>query len=145
MSPMKDHPGRKPGTLAERAYSLRKKVNLTQEALAAELGISRSHVGHMETRGDIPSVSTLVAYLDYFHVSADYLLGRTDVDTIRRDTKGYGELIHDADELLLLRIWRWIPVVLRTGLLSTALEIAQLGGFSKGSKIDDLGTGPNRG
>ena len=57
--------------------TLRKKKKITQEGLAAIIGVERSSVGKYET-GVIPSSDILLRIADYFHVSVDYLLGRED-------------------------------------------------------------------
>lgn len=64
--------------LSERLKELRKARGLTQEQLAAILGVERSSVGKYESRPVIPSADVLNKIADYFDVSIDYLLGRED-------------------------------------------------------------------
>ena len=57
---------------------LRVKHNITQEQLAAAIGLERSSIGKYEgNQSVIPSVDVLKAIADYFDVTTDYLLGRT--------------------------------------------------------------------
>ena len=66
-------------TLRERLKMLRKREDITQEELAAVIGVERSTIGKYEGRqGVIPSAEVLEALADYFNVSVDYLLGRTN-------------------------------------------------------------------
>ena len=61
--------------VGERITELRSKYNLTQHALAKELGVSRSSVNAWEMGISVPSVERIVDISQYFHVSVDYLLG----------------------------------------------------------------------
>ena len=57
---------------------LRAKHSITQEQLAAAIGVERSSIGKYEgNQSVIPSVDVLKAIADYFNVTTDYLLGRT--------------------------------------------------------------------
>jgi transcriptional regulator with XRE-family HTH domain len=63
----------------QRLKELRKKYGVTQEQLAAIIGVERSTIGKYEgSKGVIPSTEVLNDIADYFEVSVDYLLGRTD-------------------------------------------------------------------
>lgn len=58
--------------------SLRLESNLTQKELAEKLGIGQSTIVGYE-RGDRETIATnLIKYANFFNVSTDYLLGRTD-------------------------------------------------------------------
>jgi len=61
-----------------RLISLRKANGLTQEELAKKLDLNRSTYTCYETGTSMPSIATLIAMADEFHVSVDHLLGRTD-------------------------------------------------------------------
>lgn len=58
-----------------RLRELRKKKNVTQARLASALGVSKSTIGLYETGDTLPDARTLRGIVDYFHVSADWLLG----------------------------------------------------------------------
>ena len=64
--------------LSERLFSLRKEQKLTQESTAKELGVALRSYRRYETGEREPDASTLVRMADYYHVTADYLLGRSD-------------------------------------------------------------------
>lgn len=59
--------------------SLRLSAGLTQEELAAELKLSKSTISMYENGNREPDFKTLEIIADYFHVAADYLLGRSKV------------------------------------------------------------------
>ena len=61
-----------------RVKLLREKKDLSQAKMAKELGISQPVVAKYEQGIIYPSYPILIAYADYFNVSTDYLLGRTD-------------------------------------------------------------------
>ena len=53
----------------------RREMDITQEQLAALVGISTSFVGHIERGTRVPSIETLYRICDALGVSADYLMG----------------------------------------------------------------------
>lgn len=52
--------------------------NRRQEDVAKEIGVSRATYGHYEIGRTEPDNETLKKLADYYNVSTDYLLGRTD-------------------------------------------------------------------
>lgn len=63
---------------SERLKELRQSKGLSQNALAKELGVSSRNYQRYEY-GEIDApISTLVAVMNYFKVSADYLLGQSN-------------------------------------------------------------------
>lgn len=63
----------------ERFKELRLQADLTQEALATRLGISKGAVGNYESGTRFPRYEDLEAIADFFNVEFDYLLGRTNI------------------------------------------------------------------
>lgn len=63
---------------AERLLELRSERGISQAKLAKELGVSFSVVCYWETDRSEPTAVNIVKLADYFNVSADYLLGRTE-------------------------------------------------------------------
>ena len=59
--------------------TLRKQKNITQEALAAELGVTAAAVSKWEKGYTLPDILMLCALADYFEVTTDELLGRCAV------------------------------------------------------------------
>ena len=55
---------------------LRKKKNITQDELAAELGVTSTAVSKWENGYTLPDILMLCALADYFAVTTDDLLGR---------------------------------------------------------------------
>ena len=64
--------------LAERLKELRKERSVRQEQVAVALDISMSAYCNYEQGKREPTASILVRMADYYDVSLDYLLGRSD-------------------------------------------------------------------
>jgi transcriptional regulator with XRE-family HTH domain len=58
---------------------LRKSLNLTQQQVADEIGISRTSYTRYEIDEREPDNATLIKIANLFHVSTDYLLGKTNI------------------------------------------------------------------
>lgn len=70
--------------MGNRWKELRKEKKMTQKAMAALLDVTDRHYQAMEAGSvNIPSL-TLKFLADYYEVSADYLLGRTDNPEVNR-------------------------------------------------------------
>lgn len=67
-----------------RVKELREAHGLSQEAVGKILGVKRYSVYGYEKGKNYPDVPHLIALADYFDVSVDYLLGRTDVQKTTR-------------------------------------------------------------
>ncbi len=61
-----------------RLKKLRKQKKITQIKLAMDLGLTQNSVSRFETGLRRPDYETLILIADYFHVSLDYLVGRSD-------------------------------------------------------------------
>lgn len=64
--------------LAERLVNLRSERKLSRREVAAATGITERTYQRYENAERDPSAPVLLALADYYNVSADYLLGRTD-------------------------------------------------------------------
>lgn len=64
--------------LADRLKTLREKRGLSREQLAERLGLSYHAIAKYETGKRSPDQDTILKIADYFNVSVDYLLGRSD-------------------------------------------------------------------
>lgn len=62
-----------------RLKTLRTEKNLTQSTLAKELNYSRSTIAQYESGIREPSLNFLIDISNFFNVSSDYLLGRTNI------------------------------------------------------------------
>lgn len=61
--------------------SLREDNDITAEDFAQTLHITKRALNYYENNMREPSYPLLVQFADYFNVSLDYLLGRTDIPT----------------------------------------------------------------
>jgi transcriptional regulator with XRE-family HTH domain len=61
-----------------RIAGLRDDKHLTQEELAHKVGITRSALSHYENNRREPDYETIQKIADFFTVSVDYLMGRSD-------------------------------------------------------------------
>ena len=66
-------------TFTERLKAERKKNNITQTQLAEKLYLDRSSISKYESGKQISETPTLEKLADFFDVSIDYLLGKTDI------------------------------------------------------------------
>ncbi len=61
-----------------RLKELRKKKGVTQLKLAMDLGLNQNAVSRYETGEREADYKTLIMLAEYFDVTIDYLIGRTD-------------------------------------------------------------------
>ena len=69
---------------ADRIVDLRKSDGLTQKQLAVETGLSEIGIQSYERRIRKPAHDAIISLAEFFNVSTDYLLGRTDNPTVNR-------------------------------------------------------------
>ncbi len=67
-----------------RLKEIRKKKGITQLKLAMDLGMNQNSISRYETGEHEADYRTLIALADYFNVSIDYLLERTENPEINR-------------------------------------------------------------
>jgi transcriptional regulator with XRE-family HTH domain len=70
---------------ASRLREQRKLKGLTQKQIAAEFSVSESLWKSYENGSRTPTFDGLIAIADYFNVSIDYLVGRTDNPNPHKD------------------------------------------------------------
>ena len=78
---------------------LRKEKGITQEQLADAVNVKKYTIGDWERNRTEPNITTLVAMADYFEVSTDYLLGRSDDTGL---VQANANLTPDEEEVLML-------------------------------------------
>ena len=61
-----------------RLKELRKKKGISQLRLATDLNTTQNTISRYETGEREPGIDELIKIADYFNVSVDYLIGRTD-------------------------------------------------------------------
>ena len=90
-----------------RLLELREEKNLTQADVAYAIKTSRTNIGRWEKGLNEPTANYLVLLADFFEVSIDYLMGRTDEFKLRSNSeqKISAESI-SAEEKALLQTYR---------------------------------------
>ena len=66
-------------TFPERLLQLKQERNLLQKDIAASIGVSLRGYQYYERGQREPTLPVLIALADYFDVSLDYLVGRSDI------------------------------------------------------------------
>jgi transcriptional regulator with XRE-family HTH domain len=64
---------------SDRLREIRVTQKQTQRAIAALLDVSERAYQHYEAGTREPNITSLIALADYFNVSLDYLVGRSDM------------------------------------------------------------------
>lgn len=124
---------RKPNTTGEhyndpfptRLRELIKDNNTTQEELTAVLNVKtrQSVTGYIDG-STLPTIDKVVALADYFNVSADYLLGRTDPKTADPDLRFVCEYTGLSEKAInKLKTWGAIPYALSSMLAADAFDL----------------------
>ena len=67
-----------------RLKELRKKKHISQIRLAMTLDMNQNSISRYDTGEREADYKTLIAFADYFNVSVDYLLERTDNPQVNR-------------------------------------------------------------
>ncbi len=68
-------------TVADKILKLRKEQNLSQEAFAEKMGVSRQSVSKWESGAALPDTEKILAMSELFGVSTDYLLKGEETET----------------------------------------------------------------
>ncbi|VTS13967.1 Cro/CI family phage transcriptional regulator [Streptococcus pseudoporcinus] len=71
----------------EKIKELADKQGISINRLESNLGYSRNTIYNLKTKK--PNAERIAEIADYFNVSTDYLLGRTDNPNIAKDDQGY--------------------------------------------------------
>ena len=67
-----------------RLKELRKKKGISQLRLATDLHTTQNTISRYETGEREPGIDELIKIADYFNVSVDYLIGRTESPNTNR-------------------------------------------------------------
>lgn len=92
-----------------RLKELRTEKNLTQEEVAKEIGTSQTNIGRWEKGLNEPSSSFVVKLANFFEVSTDYLLGRSDDFGNVTVTTASPSAVLTPDEQEILETYRNLP------------------------------------
>lgn len=85
-------------TFSKRLKALREEKKLSQTDLAKELGISRGSLSFYENAERTADIEVLYKVSDYFGVTLDYLLGKSDNRT--RETADIGDITGLSDDAI---------------------------------------------
>ena len=87
--------------MLNRIKDLREDLDLKQSDLAKATGIDQRTISNYETGKTSPDAYSLVRLADFFNVSIDYLLCRTDIDISGEEkrTKLIQKIKEELDEL----------------------------------------------
>lgn len=117
-------------------YNVCRFNNTSPNAVCAELGLSTATATHWKN-GTLPKADVLVKIADYFGVSVDYILGRTDDiaginshNTISGNNNiiGNGNTVGEnlsEQEKALLNIFKNMEVIKQAQLLAYAAELSK--------------------
>ena len=64
--------------ISKKLKELRKEKDVTQREVAKAVNVAQNTIAGYETGAKEPSLTVLVALADYYEVTTDYILGRTD-------------------------------------------------------------------
>ena len=71
-------------TFSDRILQLKKERKILQKDIASAIGLSLRAYQYYEKAQMEPTMSVLIALADYFGVSIDYLVGRTDKPEVNK-------------------------------------------------------------
>lgn len=81
------------GIFAKRLQELMKSAKATQQDVAAAVGTTRQAISQYADGSVQPNIEKLYKIAEYFKVSADYLLGMSDVTTSNVDDKAINQML----------------------------------------------------
>ena len=93
----------------ERILSLIKEKNINQVVLAKAIGVSAGNISDWKTGKANPSYGAIVKLANYFNVSTDYLLCKTDDPSPVNTKKSSQDRILTEDEEKIVNIMNSIP------------------------------------
>jgi transcriptional regulator with XRE-family HTH domain len=98
--------------------------------MLTDLQIAKNSFNNWAERGTIPSGDVIVKIADYFNVSTDYLLGKTDAKNPPAETEGL--IFHIKDDNLRAEVDELVSIYLsldnagRTLVLAKAIEESRI-------------------
>ena len=82
--------------LGQRLRTLRSEAKIPQRTLSTQLNIGKSAISMIESGQRATSLEVIYILADYFNVSLDYLVGRTDCNDILTYDKEGNTIIIEA-------------------------------------------------
>jgi len=86
--------------VGKRIRQLRKEKGVTQSELANYLGLTPKMISFYELENRYPPHDIILKISDYFNVSTDYLLGKSDVKNPERIVSDYDSLSEESQKQL---------------------------------------------
>lgn len=81
----------------DRLKELRIEKGLTQEELAKRFSTGKSSISNYEKNSRLPDAITIGKYAEFFNVSVDYILGRSDIRIPQVEEKIETKAYHNLD------------------------------------------------
>ena len=100
-----------------RLKKLREATGLSQYSFAKQFGVAQSTVGSWEAGKREPNFATAQRLADFFNVSVDYLLGRTD-EKSPAPQEPSASLAYSPLEQEIIKAYRAAPPVLQEAVLN---------------------------
>lgn len=110
-------------TLHEKIYAYRKQLNLSQEALADKLNVSRQAVSKWESGQAKPDIDNLIVMTQLFNITLDELM--TDKAPQASDISVH--LIHQRKQLVRLGLWTLGGMMVTFGIIGAVVVSLLLG------------------
>ena len=105
--------------IGARLKNLRQKKGITQNELGAILGVGKTTISQYESETRSPDTNMLQRIADFFDVTSDYLLGRTDTpNTVTLEGDQIPESLRNVDVELI----EMIKEAKESGLTKSELE-----------------------
>ena len=89
--------------LGYRLKRLRKEKRMSQSDLGKILGVTKVSISGYETGNRVPSMQILDKIIEYFNISADYIMGR-DIDAVCENSSGKTISLADCDIAIIKEI-----------------------------------------
>ena len=89
--------------IGTRIRNNRLRLKLTQEDLSLMLGVTQKNISFYENNARVPPADILINLTKIFNVTSDYLLGLSDEDNLKNNTK---KMMLTASEQQLLMEFR---------------------------------------
>ena len=86
---------------------LRESHGISQQKLAAAIGLTHQSINKYENHKIEPDIETLIRIADFFHTSVDYLVGHADV---QGTSEGVPVYRLNADEVNLVNQYRQLTL-----------------------------------
>ena len=87
-------------TFGERLRELRRENHMTGDELGKKFNVTKTAISYWENGKSFPDEETIKKFADFFQVSTDYILGKSDIRNPYENHQRISESIKDDKELL---------------------------------------------